>query len=121
MENAMHARLVSFGQIEIDGRYFSHDVVVEAGRVRRRKKGPSKAHRGTYGHTPLSVAEAVPWTGARLIVGTGAYGQLPVVPELYHEAARRGVELVALPTSEACLLVSDSNPAEFSAILHVTC
>lgn len=117
----MDARLVSFGQLEIDGQRFSHDVVVEAGRVKRRKKGPSKAHRDRYGHTPLSVAEAIPWRGGRLIVGTGAYGRLPVMPELYDEAARRGIELVALPTSEACLLLRDANPADFSAILHVTC
>ena len=38
----MDARLVSFGKLEIDGRRFDHDVVVEGGRVRRRKKGPSK-------------------------------------------------------------------------------
>jgi hypothetical protein len=37
----LHARLVSFGQIEIDGQLCGHDVVVESDHVRRRKKGPS--------------------------------------------------------------------------------
>jgi hypothetical protein len=39
------AKLINFGLIEIDGRRFSHDVVIEAGHVRRRKKKPSKAFR----------------------------------------------------------------------------
>ena len=34
----MDARLISFGLIEIGGRRFEHDVVVEGGVVRRRKK-----------------------------------------------------------------------------------
>jgi len=50
----MDARLISFGLIEIDGRRFEHDVVVEGGVVRRRKKAASKAYRDRYGHTPLS-------------------------------------------------------------------
>ena len=58
----MDAKLVSFGEIEIDGRRFKHDVVVEGGQVRKRHKGPSKVHRARYGHTPLSVEEAIPWS-----------------------------------------------------------
>ena len=52
----------SFGTIVIDGNRFEHDVVVEAGRVRRRKKGPSKSYRDRYGHTPLSADEDIPWS-----------------------------------------------------------
>jgi hypothetical protein len=53
----VECRLVSFGQIEIDGRRFDHDVVIEEGHIRRRKKGPSKRHRAEYGHTPLEAAD----------------------------------------------------------------
>jgi len=112
---------VSFGHIEIDGERFDHDVVVERGRVRRRKKGPSKEYRAEYGHTPLSTAEKIPWTGQRLIVGTGATGELPVMPEVYEEAGRRGVELVELPTAQACELLEASDSDQVAAILHVTC
>jgi hypothetical protein len=117
----MDARLIAFGQIEIDGRRFDHDVVVERGRVRRRKKGPSKPYRDRYGHTPLSPDEAIPWSAPRLIVGTGASGQLPVMPELYREAERRGVEIVAEPTGEACKLLAAAKERSTAAILHVTC
>jgi hypothetical protein len=115
------AKFISFGQIEIDGRRFDRDVILEAGKVRRRKKKPSKAYRDRYGHTPLSADEEIPWSAPRLIVGTGAGGQLPVMPELYQEAQRRGVEVVAVPTKEACRLLSRVSPREVAAVLHVTC
>ena len=54
-----------FGAILIGGERFDHDVVVEADRVRRRKKGPSKPYRNRYGHTPLSPHEEVPWSALR--------------------------------------------------------
>ena len=117
----MDAKLISFGEIEIDGRRFSHDVVIEGGRVRKRKKGPSKTFRGRFGHTPLSTSEAIPWSAARLIVGTGESGQMPVMAEVYAEAARRGVEIVALPTKRACDLLTREDGRGAAAILHVTC
>jgi hypothetical protein len=115
------AKLISFGLIEIDGHRFDRDVVLEAGHVRRRKKKPSKAYRDRYGHTPLSADEEIPWSAPRLIVGTGADGQLPIMPELYQEAQRRGVEVVAVPTEEACRLLSGVGPRDAAAVLHVTC
>jgi hypothetical protein len=117
----MDAKLISFGEVEIDGQRFTHDVVVEGGQVRKRKKGPSKAHRASYGHTPLSVDEAIPWSSARLIIGTGASGQLPVMDEVYAEASRRGVEIIVLPTSQACDLLAHEAKPGIAAILHVTC
>ena len=116
----MDARLVSFGVIEIDGRQYTHDVVVEGGHIVKRKKSPSKPYRDAYGHTPLSADEAIPWPAARLIIGTGASGQLPVMPEVYAEADRRGVEIVTLPTAAACDLLQREGDGT-AAILHVTC
>ena len=117
----MRARLVRFGEVEVEGDRYDHDVVIEAGRIRRRKKGPSKIHRGRFGHTPLSVDEALPWGGPALIVGTGANGSLPVMAEVYEEAERRGVRIEALPTEEACRLLRESPPDQVNAVLHVTC
>ena len=117
----MDAKLVRFGEIEIDGQRYDHDVVLEEGHIRRRKKGPSKAYRDRYGHTPLSADEAIPWSAPRLIIGTGADGRLPITPEVYAEARTRGVEIVAVPTAEACRSLRGSDASEVSAILHVTC
>jgi hypothetical protein len=117
----MKAQLVEFGSIEIDGRQYDHDVVIEQGAVRKRIKKPSKPQRGRYGHTPLSAEEEIPWGGSRLIIGTGAYGSLPITPQLSQEAARRGVELVAIPTADACGLIAGLDRRDVNAILHVTC
>ena len=117
----MDARLVSFGLIEIDGHRYEHDVVVEGGVVRRRKKGASKAYRDRYGHTPLSADEAIPWSASVLIIGTGASGQLPIMPEVYEEARRRGVKIVAEPTDVACRRLEKADRRDVAAILHVTC
>lgn len=118
---AMKAELLAFGELEIDGEHYRRDVVIEAGRISKRDKGPSKAlpHKGR--HTPLTAAEQIPWGGKRLIIGTGAHGQLPVAPGVAEEAMRRGIAIEALPTSDACRLLADMEPADVFAILHVTC
>lgn len=117
----MRAKLLSFGRLEIDGQPYDHDVVIEHGHIRRRKKGPSKVHRDRFGHTPLSPDETIPWSAERLIIGTGASGQLPIMPELFDEARRRGVEVVARPTADACELLADADNDKVGVILHVTC
>jgi len=117
----MKARLVDFGEIEIDGQRYDYDVVIDQGKVHKREKKPSKAYREQYGHTPLSTDEEIPWGGKRLIVGTGAYGNLPIMPAILEEAKQRGIEIVALPTDEACRLISKKENKKVRAILHVTC
>ena len=67
-------RLRGFGSIEVEGREYDHDIVIESGRIRKRKKKPSKPYRDEFGHTPLSADEELPWGGSRLIIGTGVYG-----------------------------------------------
>ena len=110
----------TFGSIRIDGVTHDHDVVIARGRVRERKKKPSKPFRDAFGHTPLSVEEAIPWDCRCLVVGTGADGALPVMEEVRREAARRGVELLAVPTSKA-IRALQAEPKDTNAILHVTC
>jgi hypothetical protein len=117
----MQVRLVEFGEIEVEKERYDYDVVIEAGKVRKRKKGPSKPYREQSGHTPLSIKEQIPWGGSQLIVGTGAYGRLPVMPEIEKEASRRGIRLVTVPTEEACRLLKDLKAKEVYAILHTTC
>src|SRR5262245_50459942 len=42
IEDHESTRLVKFGEIEVEGKRYTHDVVIDGGKVRRRKKGPSK-------------------------------------------------------------------------------
>jgi hypothetical protein len=117
----MKAQLLGFGDIELEGKRYDVDVVIECGQVRPRHKKPSKPYRDRFGHTPLSAEESIPWGGPRLIVGTGADGLLPIMAQVYKEAARQNVEIVALPTEAACRLIAQLEPDEVNAVLHVTC
>lgn len=110
----------SFGSVRIDGVTYEHDVVIDRGEVRKRKKKPSKGFREGFGHTPLSVEEAIPWKCCRLLVGTGAYGKLPVMDEVKLEAERHKIELLILPTAQAIEALKEA-PDDTNAILHVTC
>ena len=117
----MDVRFLGFGSIEVEGRAYEHDIVIDRGAVRKRSKKPSKPYRDKFGHTPLSADEELPWGGPRLIIGTGAHGSLPIMPEVMAEAARRHIDLVAVPTEQACRLISGLKPREVRAVLHVTC
>jgi hypothetical protein len=76
-----------FGVVEVDGVTYDHDLVVDRGEIHRRKKKPSKKYRETFGHTPLSLDEDIPWRCMCLVIGTGAYGRLPVMDDVKREAS----------------------------------
>jgi hypothetical protein len=116
----MHFDRFLFGSLQIDDSTYEHDVVIDRGEIRDRKKKPSKKFRDEYGHTPVSVVEDIPWKCRQLIIGTGAYSRLPVMKEVEREAKRRKIKLIVLPTSEA-IRVLNKKPEATNAILHVTC
>src|SRR5580700_4139795 len=109
----------SFGSICIDGTTYGYDVVIDRGRIRKRKKKPSKRFRDRFGHTPLSIEEDIPWKCRRLVMGTGT-GALPVMKEVSHEAHRRKIKLQILPTAKA-IKTLEKHPEMTNAILHLTC
>ena len=110
----------SFGSIRVDGVTYDHDLIIDRGKIRKRKKTASRKFRGKYGHTPLSIAEDIPWRCRRLVVGSGADGALPVMQQVRDEARRRNVDLVVLPTAEAIGALAKAT-ADTNAILHLTC
>lgn len=110
----------AFGALKIDGVTYDRDVVIDRGRIRRRKKKRSKKFREEFGHTPVSVEERIPWKCRRLVIGTGRYGSLPVMDEVKVEAHRRKIDLLILPTDEAIATLAQK-PDGTNAILHVTC
>jgi len=110
----------SVGSIRVDGMTYDHDLIIDRGKIRKRKKAASRKFRGASGHTPLSVAEDIPWRCRRLVIGTGADGALPVMQQVRDEARRRKVDLVVLPTAEAIGVLARAAP-DTNAILHLTC
>ena len=105
-----------FGQVVVDGKEQRRDVIVLPDRV---VSGWWRAD----GHRLMladldDVIEELP---ERLVVGTGAYGQLRPDPEALDELGRRGVEVEALPTGEAVSRYGELDPRRTAAALHLTC
>ena len=108
----------SFGSIRVEGVTYDHDLIIDRGKIRKRKKAASRKFRGAYGHTPLSAAEDIPWRCRRPVAGTD--GAPPVMQLVRDEARRRKVDLVVLPTAEAIGALTKTT-ADTNAILHLTC
>ncbi|MGO8961060.1 MAG: MTH938/NDUFAF3 family protein [Streptosporangiaceae bacterium] len=110
----------SFGSVRVDGVTYDHDLIIDRGNIRKRKKAASKKFRDAYGHTPLSTSEDLPWRCHRLVIGTGAEGALPVMDQVRDEARRREVDLIVLPTTQAIGVLAKTIK-DTNAVLHLTC
>lgn len=117
----MHAQLVEFGTLELCETRYDHDLVVEAGEIRKRDKDPSRSRKGEFGHTPLTSKEDLPWGTDELIVGTGVLGALPITEDVYEEARKRGIEVRDMLTEQACRSLHQRNRDKVFAVLHSTC
>ncbi len=114
----MEIKNLSFGSITIDGETYRKDVVIDNGRVKKRKKAESKKYSHMFGHTPLSPDENIPWKCRHLIIGTGHSSSLPVMEEVHNIALRKGVKLHIMSTPEA---IKHINDPDTNLILHLTC
>ncbi len=106
-----------FGEVVIGGKTFTADVIIFPDRVKSswwRKEGHELAL-----HDLREVLEEEPEV---LIVGTGASSRMRVLQETEGELQRRGIELRAAPTGEACNLYNElSRSRKAVAALHLTC
>jgi hypothetical protein len=105
-----------FGRVMVDGREETHDVVVLPQRVIRnwwRREGHALVREDLD-----DVLDELP---SRLIVGTGASGQMRPDPGTLEDLRRRGIEVHVVRTDEAVRLFSESDPVTTAAALHLTC
>jgi hypothetical protein len=106
-----------FGRIVIDGTAYTTDVIVFPDRVEDdwwRKEGHV-----LYVADIESVVEEKPEV---LIVGTGKYGLLNVMPETKEYIESKGIELIVEPTDKACEIYNHvSRDKKVVAALHLTC
>jgi hypothetical protein len=58
----------SFGSINIDGTLYQHDVIIDRGEIRKRKKKPSKKFREQFGHTTFDRKRKSPGTTANSLL-----------------------------------------------------
>jgi hypothetical protein len=106
-----------FGHILIDGRPHDQDVIILPDRVLGRwwRKEGHLVHLGDLN----AVFEAAP---ELLIVGQGAHGRMQVAFEARKALRAAGIELVSLPTEEACQMYNAQRALRtVAAALHLTC
>jgi hypothetical protein len=65
------ASLVAFW-LRLRHAVYEHDVIIDRGEIRKRKKKPLRRFREQFGPTPLLMEEEIPWKGRQLVVGSGA-------------------------------------------------
>jgi hypothetical protein len=105
-----------FGRVTIDGREETRDVIVLPERIVRgwwRREG-----HGLVLEDLEAVLDELP---ERLLIGTGAYGQMRPDPGTLETLRSRGVEVEVLPTPDAVQRYAQFDPQKTAAALHLTC
>ena len=106
-----------FGQIVINGKTYSSDVIIFPDRVQG-SWHRSKGHQLSLEDITGAIAE----NPEVLIIGTGASGLVTVPPEVQKDIKAQGIKLIAEPTSEACNTYNQlSRSQRVVAALHLTC
>ena len=115
---------IKFGEIKIGKKTYEKDVVIDNGKIRERKKGPSKEYKkriGKAGHTPLTEFEEIPWDCKTLVIGNGMSSRLPVTDGFKEMAKEKGVELIMMRTPDAIDYFMENYTEDMNAIFHITC
>ncbi|ASJ05848.1 Mth938-like domain-containing protein [Thermococcus pacificus] len=118
----MKAKYPGFGKIIIDGKVYDHDVVVyPSGKIEKRKKWLSKDKHGTsHKLDPDELREYLKEDFDVLLIGTGAYGMLSLLPE--SRELVKGKEVIELPTGKAVERLNEmAKKKRVLAVFHVTC
>jgi hypothetical protein len=107
-----------FGQIVVDGQVYESDVLIYPDRV------DSNWWRET-GHklSVTDLADVMADPPEVLVVGTGRYGRMSVLPETEHLLAEQDVQLVAQSTRTACETYNRmaAQGKHVVAALHLSC
>jgi hypothetical protein len=104
-------------QIVIDGQTHNKDVIIFPNRV-------FGGWRRGEGHLlqPDDLADVFAARPKVLVVGQGAYGRMAIAPETEEALQAANIELIALPTEQACQTYNNLREQEGTvAALHLTC
>lgn len=112
----MHIDAYHFGEIVIDGKSYSKDVICHPRGVLAnwfRHEG----HELALGDIDTLLDRHC----TTLIVGTGASGQLHVSPEVVDFCHNAHIDLITFPTAEAVRRYNAADPATTVGAFHLTC
>ena len=113
---------VEFGRIIINGKEYQHDVIIyPSGKIEKRKKWISKEKHGTsHKLDPEELREYLKEEFEVLVVGTGIYGMLYLLPE--SKKLTEGKDVIEKPTPEAAKVFNELKEKKKTlGIFHITC
>lgn len=107
-----------FGRIIVNGKSYKSDIIIFWDKVRsgwwRRE-----------GHTlhVEDIADIIDENPDVIVIGTGAYGLMNVLPETENYIKSKGVKLIVKKTKEACKIFNklSREGKKVVAALHLTC
>ena len=106
-----------FGEIVIQGRRYSSDVIVYPDRIQDqwwRQKGHSLS--------PSDIGELMKEPPEVLVIGQGSAGRMDVPAETRRRLEEAGMEVIAEPTADACKTYNRlCGKSRVVAALHLTC
>lgn len=122
----MKIEKTKFGSIWIEGEKYNHDVVLYPDGIEKRKKSITKNKHGTsHKFTREEMEEYLRKVDTEkidlLVVGTGQYGKLYLLPETKKLLEEKGIKAVELETPDAIKRFNQEGKARNLGIFHVTC
>ena len=107
----------NFGQIVINGKKYTSDIIIFPDRVQ-----DDWWRHESHELTLKDISGIVSENPEILLVGTGAPGMMRVLPEVEREAEARNIQLIVQPTGEACDIYNQLAPTQrVVAAFHLTC
>jgi hypothetical protein len=115
----MHIDKYSFGNIQIDGKDYSQDVVLLGGEV----KGPWWREAGGHVYALQDLEDVVAAAPEVVVLGTGYFGRVKVLDETLEALAEAGSEIVVEKTGGAVEYFNRfaEDGRNVAAALHLTC
>lgn len=114
----------SFGKVKVEGETYNHDLVIYPDKIIKRKKEISKSQHGTsHNFTKEEMKEYIENFDhsdiKQVIVGTGQYGKLALLPETEKYLEVNGYSYKQLRTPDLEDKYLDRRNS--LVIVHVTC
>jgi hypothetical protein len=106
----------AFGRVLVDGEEHRHDLIVLPHRI-----VSGWWRRNGHAHVLEDLEDVLDELPERLVIGTGADGQLKPDHAALEALRERGIEVEAVPTGQAVRLFAELDPSRTAAALHLTC
>ena len=111
----MKVESYSFGEIIVDGKKFTQDIVIFKDRIKNWKRKVS--HEVCLD----DLKEVIKENPKILIIGLGAYGMMKVNEDVRRFLKEHGIEMIEKSSEEACKLYNEMEDKNVVLAIHLIC